>query len=120
MLAGNRLKSFPDARSQKTTTLGIKNYNMELKVEEFAMILHGVMNEDGTKMHYWGFANELCILNWLNDEDLEKLKEDRDPADAPPCPYFTPQPGRQGKIIWLSGLQINIRSIKNFFYVMQK
>ena len=25
MLAGNRLKSFPDARSQKTTTLGNKN-----------------------------------------------------------------------------------------------
>ena len=61
------------------------------------------MSEDGTKIHLWGIKNEMEILNWLNKEDLEKVKEDRDPVDAPSCAYFTPIPDKPGKIIWLSG-----------------
>ena len=31
------------------------------------------------------------VIDWLSDEDLEALKESREPAEAPICPYFKPQ-----------------------------
>ena len=45
------------------------------------------------------------IVNWCDEELLSKLKEDRDPCDAPPSIY-TPQPNQCGKIIWISGILI--------------
>ena len=79
---------------------------MELNIMELGLKNHGILSEDGTKIHLWGIKNEMEILNWLNKEDLEKVKEDRDPVDAPPCAYFTPTPDKPGKIIWLSGLYV--------------
>ena len=43
-------------------------------------------------------------MNCLNDEELEVLKESREPSDAPSIPdYIKPQPGKPGKILWFSG-----------------
>ena len=44
------------------------------------------------------------IMNCLNDEELEALKEDREPVEAPKIPdYIKPQPGKPGKMLWFSG-----------------
>ena len=45
------------------------------------------------------------ICDWLDDEAIEKLKEDREPFDAPST-HYTPKPNDLGKLIWLSGKQI--------------
>ena len=47
-------------------------------------------------------TKNLDIATWCDEELLSKLKEDRDPCDAPPSIY-TPQPNNLGKIIWISG-----------------
>ena len=36
----------------------------------------------------------------MNDEDLEKLKDSRDPAEAPSSIY---EPREKGKFLWFSG-----------------
>ena len=80
---------------------------MELNIKDLGLTNHGILSEDGTKIHLWGLKNEMEILNWLNKDDLVKVKEDRDPVDAPPCAYFTPTTDKPpGKIIWLSGLYV--------------
>ena len=43
-------------------------------------------------------------MNCLNDEELEALKEAREPKEAPKIPdYIKPQPGKPGKLLWFSG-----------------
>ena len=82
---------------------GSKNYN--IKMENVWFKQQGVLDKSGTKIYTTGLSNKLEILDWCNDEQLKKYKEDRDPADAPACPYITPKPNELGKFIWLSGKQ---------------
>ena len=43
-------------------------------------------------------------MNYLTDEELDVLKEDREPMEAPKIPdYIKPQPGKPGKLLWFSG-----------------
>ena len=42
------------------------------------------------------------ICEWLDDEAIEKIKEDREPFEAPST-HYTPKPNNLGKLIWLSG-----------------
>ena len=42
------------------------------------------------------------VFEWLDDESIEKLKEDREPYEAPSS-HYTPKPNDLGKLIWLSG-----------------
>ena len=43
-------------------------------------------------------------MNYLTDEELEVLREDREPMEAPKIPdYIKPQPGKPGKLLWFSG-----------------
>ena len=60
---------------------GVENYNLEIDVGVFKML--GVLNTTGDLIHFWGTTNKMEIMKWLSDEDLEILKEDREPADAP-------------------------------------
>ena len=68
------------------------------------MTSYGVLNEEGTEIRIWGFTNDMEVLKCLTDEEIEKIKEDRDPADAPECAYFKPQPNNPGKLFWISGI----------------
>ena len=64
---------------------------------------YGVLNETGTSIHFWGFSDKMEIIRWVDDEELQKIKDSRDPFDTPACPYVKPQPENLGKLIWLSG-----------------
>merc|ERR1719412_1908990 len=46
---------------------------------------------------------QIISCDWLSEEKLETLKKDRDPADAPSCPQYKPQPDKPGKLLWFSG-----------------
>ena len=69
---------------------------------------YGVINEEGTEIHIWGFTNDMEKMIWLSDEEIEKIKEDRESADAPECAYFKSQPENLGKLFWLSGNMMHI------------
>merc|ERR1719187_378200 len=64
-----------------------------------------VLSENVTRVHSLGFVPGVVdIINCLNEEQLEDLKEDREPFDAPSFPtYITPRPDKLGKLIWFSG-----------------
>ena len=49
-----------------------------------------------------GFSAKMDIHDWLDDEGLEKLKEDRQPIEAPTS-HYTPKPNELGKMFWFSG-----------------
>lgn len=49
-----------------------------------------------------GFSGIMDVFEWLDDEAIEKLKEDREPYEAPSS-HYTPKPNNLGKLIWLSG-----------------
>ena len=51
----------------------------------------------------WAFHNSLDEYNLQSKEDLEKIKEEREPLDSPTCPHVKVQPEKQGKLFWLSG-----------------
>ena len=62
----------------------------------------GIVCEDGKTIYSWGFANDLAVKKWMSEDDVEKMKNDREPFQAPVCPYKI-QPENQGRLIWLSG-----------------
>ena len=64
------------------------------------------------------------ITNWLTEEELQKIKDDRDPYEAPSSKYKI-QPDNVGKLLWFSGkILIAFKSYKqgrvslNLFYLM--
>ena len=87
---------------------GVKNYNIEF--DTVMGKCHGVLNRAGTHIHHLGFSKNVEVLEWLNAEEVEQLKQDRDSADAPICSYFDPQPNCPGKIVWLSGMVIFVHT----------
>ena len=60
--------------------------------------LKGVITNDRENLYFVGFSNFVDHFHWLNDEDLEKLINDRDSAEAPSCPYKI-QPENQVSLI---------------------
>ena len=70
------------------------------------MKCYGVINENGEQIHFIGYWGKMVVLNWLDDESLKKIKEDRDLYDFPICDYFKPQPDNLGKLIWIAGMQL--------------
>jgi len=86
---------------------GIRNYNMRLPNagpnENFNIDM--ILNEEGTQISRMSLSPEekFKVIDWLSHEDLEALKESREFADAPICPYFKPQPDNVGRLIWISG-----------------
>ena len=54
-------------------------------------------------MYMIGFSNKLDILKCLTEEEFQRIKDDREPFDAPSNPYVTPKPGQLGKLLWMSG-----------------
>ena len=58
-------------------------------------------------------SNTIEVMNWLSEEEIQKLRNDREFAEAPSCSYyFKPQPDKLGKLIWISGLFCN-----NFYLI---
>ena len=76
---------------------------------------YGVIDDSGTKMYMIGFSNKLDILKCLTDEEFQKVKDDREPFNAPSNPYVNPKPGQLGKLLWMSGencIQIHVQTNK--------
>ena len=81
----------------------MENYNFVLEDSVMKTKIQGVLNSEGNQIHLWSVFGKMIIVNWLNDEEVEKLKEDREPCEAPTCHYFEPQPEKVGKLLWFSG-----------------
>jgi len=92
---------FGPARNEIAEKTGIQNYNIQM--DSIFGKIPGVLHENGTQIDYWGFSNGYEVIKWMTPEELEKIKENREPAEAPSISYYSPQPDNPGKLIWLSG-----------------
>ena len=100
---------FGPAPEELTAITGIENFNMEMKYgKEVIKSFFGIIDENGTQIHAVTHLNypthkPFLVLEWYSDEKLEILKNERDSAAAPDCPYLKSQPDKPGKLIWISG-----------------
>ena len=72
---------FGPARKEVQDASGCDNYNAELQIGE--MKINGVANEPGDRVVMWGFSNSVEVNYWLDEDQLQKKKDDRDPVEAP-------------------------------------
>ena len=79
-----------------------KRYDVEINLMNGFMKNQGVVSEDGKTIYTYNMFGTVWVLKWLNDDDMKKLADSREPADAPSCHYKI-QPENQGKLVWLSG-----------------
>merc|ERR1711936_801906 len=70
---------FGPAKPEIVEKTGVQNYNVQMD-------------------HFFG-----KILKCLTPEELEKIKENREPCESPSLSYKEPNPNSPGKLIWLSG-----------------
>ena len=93
---------FEDAKPEVAEASGQQKCNLEMDFQ--MMKIYGVLCESGTKVYYWGFSNKMEESHLMNEDDINKIKENRDPLDALPNPYCTSQPDKLGKAFWFSGI----------------
>ena len=94
---------FGEASEKIAKMSGEKNFSVEVRFEAMGreFIDHGVLLEEGTK-----FVLETMVgvttLEWISEEEAERLANDGDSIDSPPSPYKV-EPERQGRLIWITG-----------------
>jgi len=103
MMAQLKSGRFTDSDTRGLTLTGQEEYNFQLLreigegPEKQVYTLHGVVSEDGKKI-------TMCnghIIELMDEESVNKMKDEKDPADNPSNTY-TVKP--MGKIIWISGM----------------
>ena len=72
---------FGPVRKELAEATGTERANFEMDV--FGQKIAGVVDESGTKMTMWSFANMLDTMKWLSPEDIKKAKENRDDFNEP-------------------------------------
>ena len=101
---------FGEATPEIVEASGFKKYNLEMDYQ--LLKKHGVLDVTGSKVYLVGsMSRKMEVLSCLNEEEFEKIKDERDPADAPSISYYKPQPDKPGKLVWLSGKLFPCRNI---------
>jgi len=96
------LGEFGEADPRIVEKTGKSFYNIEISYtfgKEFKEL--GVVSEDGMKLTTFGLMG-VAEFEWKSEDEMEAIKADGDPIDAPPGPYKI-QPENLGKFIWLTG-----------------
>ena len=80
-----------------------KNFTVEVRFEvvgkEFVNL--GVLVEGGTKFIIETILG-IWTLDWVTEEEMDRLLNDGDPLTGPVCPHKA-EPERQGRLIWITG-----------------
>ena len=97
---------FGEAHPEIVQMTGESVYTVEVRypVRERERVLHGVVTKEGFKLVFHTFVG-LWELDWVTEEEAERLAQEGDPILAPRSSYPL-QPERQGKLIWITGLKI--------------
>ena len=82
---------------------GEKNYTVEMTFDMLGKVSInlGVIVEEGTKFVIRAHGL-IMTLDWVTEEEAERLANDGDPIEAPTSPYKV-EPDRQGRLVWLAG-----------------
>jgi len=95
--------NFGEADAEIAKSTGKKYYNVQLTytfgIKDFIEL--GVISEDGLKITTKGMAG-ISMLEWITEEEVAAMEDDKDPIEAPPGPYKI-QPDILGKFLWITG-----------------
>ena len=91
--------SFTNSDKRGLDLTGKEEYNVEIVYVFHNHAVHGVVSQDGTKITMMDGS----ILEKMNEEEIKKLEEEKDPAENPSNTY-NPKPEQIGEILWISGL----------------
>ena len=72
---------FGEAHEDIKQATGRSKYNVRIKNEMWQ--LPCVLNEAGTNLHMWGWANKMEVWKFLSADDLLEMKDNRDDYLAP-------------------------------------
>ena len=97
---------FGEADPKIVKATGESVYTVELRypVRERERVLHGVVTNEGFNLVFHTFVG-LWELEWVTEEEAEKFSKEGDPVLAPRSCYRI-EPERQGKLLWITGLDI--------------
>ena len=48
-----------------------------------AVVTKGVLSAGGAEITSWGFSNSVETLKWLSEDEVKRIREDRDHVDTP-------------------------------------
>ena len=96
---------FGEADPEVKQKSGLSQYNVEILISMLgaSVILKGALSDDGTEFTLIEADRQLRALKWISEKGLMELKNSGDPADALPTHYKLQNPGKKGKLIWISG-----------------
>ena len=94
--------AFGPAKEEVAKEAGKSDYNVQISIWNGILSPKGIVSDDGTKIHFWGLANNLDVFELTSEEEIKELRESGDPADAPPSDHKI-QPEYQGKLLFISG-----------------
>ena len=98
-----RSGDFGDASQNIVDRSGEKRFNVEVRFtavgKEFVNL--GVLLDGGTKFIIETILG-IWTFDWVTEEEMDRLLNDGDPMTSPSCPHKA-QPGRQGRLIWITG-----------------
>ena len=99
---------FGEADPKIVKATGESVYTVELRypVRERERVLHGVVIKEGFNLVFHTFVG-LWELEWVTEEEAEMFSKEGDPVSAPRSCYRI-EPERQGKLLWITGLDIKI------------
>ena len=82
---------------------GVERYNAQMKNDFFTKLV--TVNKNGDQIYQFSSTSgKVEVLSLLDEDGLQKLRDDREPLDSPSLPsYYTPQPERPGKLVWITG-----------------
>lgn len=99
---------FHRADQRITALTGKMNYNIKtiINTEHLdQMERFGVLTETRHQLVFLSNINrdQLAVYERISPEEAEQIDRDQgDPIDSPPGPYKV-EPGRQGRLVWISG-----------------
>ena len=103
MLNGSiKYGDFGEAHPDVVKATGKTQANVEITAFGGKFKAPAVLNEEGTKLTYYGVQAAVDVIEWKSDDEIANFRKSGDPVNAMPHPYKE-QPEKQGKLIWLSG-----------------
>ena len=94
-----------DPEIVKMTGESVYTVEARYPVRERERVLHGVVTKDGFSLVFHTFVG-LWELDWVTEEEAERLANEGDPIHAPSSSYPL-EPERQGKLLWITGLPLS-------------
>ena len=93
---------FGPAKEEVAKEAGKPDYNVQISIWNGILSPKGIVSDDGTKIHFWGLANNVDQFELTSEEAIKELRDSGDPADAPASDHKI-QPEYQGKLLFISG-----------------